>query len=84
MQARRARLVSTTVPDRLPSHLQEGCTALRCEVMTSSGATVRVVLGGRPGVLGSQQLVEHALRQTLVRKQTAFATCSADVTLSRR
>lgn len=68
MQARRARLVSTTVPDRLPSHLQEGCTALRCEVMTSSGATVRVVLGGRPGVLGSQQLVEHALRQTLVRK----------------
>jgi hypothetical protein len=65
-QVRRARLVSAKPPTRLPSHLQEGCSALLCEVATSCGATVRVVLGGRPAVLGSQQLVEHALRQTLV------------------
>lgn len=65
-QVRRARLVSANPPSRLPSHLQEGCSALLCEVATSSGATVRVVLGGRPSVLSNQQLVEHALRQTLV------------------
>lgn len=66
LEVRRARLVSATPPSRLPSHLQEGCSALLCEVATSSGATVRVVLGGRPSVLSNQQLVEHALRQTLV------------------
>eukprot|EP00878_Enallax_costatus_P013328 GHUV01013934.1.p1 GENE.GHUV01013934.1~~GHUV01013934.1.p1 ORF type:complete len:645 (+),score=183.34 GHUV01013934.1:126-2060(+) len=66
IEARQARLVSTSVPERPPSHLQEGCTALRCQVATSSGAIVRVVLGGRPSVLASHQLVEHALRQTLV------------------
>ncbi|KAF6260727.1 hypothetical protein COO60DRAFT_1505165 [Scenedesmus sp. NREL 46B-D3] len=66
LEVRRARLVSANPPTRLPSHLQEGCSALLCEVATSSGATVRVVLGGRPAVLSSQQLVEHALRQTLV------------------
>eukprot|EP00879_Flechtneria_rotunda_P012691 GHRR01013252.1.p1 GENE.GHRR01013252.1~~GHRR01013252.1.p1 ORF type:complete len:386 (+),score=138.11 GHRR01013252.1:137-1294(+) len=66
LEARRAQLVSAVPPERLPSHLQEGCTALTCQVATSSGATVRVVLGGRPAVLANQQLVEHALRQTLV------------------
>eukprot|EP00882_Tetradesmus_deserticola_P006882 GHRQ01007249.1.p1 GENE.GHRQ01007249.1~~GHRQ01007249.1.p1 ORF type:complete len:423 (+),score=169.00 GHRQ01007249.1:147-1415(+) len=71
LEVRCARLLSASPPSRLPSHLQEGCSALLCEVATSSGASVRVVLGGRPGLLASQQLVEHALRQTLVRGAAA-------------
>jgi hypothetical protein len=60
------RLVSCSPPAAPPSHLYEGCQALRCEVQTASGARLVVVLGGPPSVLGQQALVEHALRQTLV------------------
>lgn len=66
LEARRARLVSSKPPAQMPTHLAPGCSALECEVTTGSGAAVRIVLGGRPGVLAQQQLVEHALRQTLV------------------
>jgi hypothetical protein len=66
LQVRRVRLVSCAPPAVPPSHLYEGCTALRCEVATASGARLVVVLGGPPGVLGDRDLVEHALRQTLV------------------
>lgn len=66
LEARRVRLVSCSPPAAPPSHLYEGCQALRCEVQTASGARLVVVLGGPPSVLGQQALVEHALRQTLV------------------
>ena len=66
-QARRVRLLSCSSPAVPPTHLYEGCQALRCEVETASGARLVVVLGGPTAVLGQQPLVEHALRQTLVR-----------------
>lgn len=65
-QARRARLLSCAPPAVPPTHLYEGCQALRCEVQTASGARLVVVIGGPPAVLANQPLVEHALRQTLV------------------
>lgn len=73
MQARRARLLSCSAPAHPPSHLYEGCQALRCEVETASGARLVVVLGGPTAVLGQQALVEHALRQTLVSLMSAAA-----------
>lgn len=66
LQARRVRLLSCSPPAVPPSHLYEGCQALRCEAETASGARLVVVLGGPMTVLGQQALVEHALRQTLV------------------
>jgi hypothetical protein len=60
------RLLSCSPPAVPPSHLYEGCQALRCEAETASGARLVVVLGGPMTVLGQQALVEHALRQTLV------------------
>jgi len=66
LQTRRARLLSCSPPEVPPSHLYEGCQALRCEVLTSSGAQLVVVLGGPFSVLANTTLVEHALRQTLV------------------
>ena len=60
------RLLSCLPPAVPPSHLYEGCQALRCEAETASGARLVVVLGGPMTVLGQQALVEHALRQTLV------------------
>lgn len=59
-------MLSASTPAAPPSHLYEGCQALRCEVETASGARLVVVLGGPTGVLGQPALVEHALRQTLV------------------
>eukprot|EP00891_Asterochloris_glomerata_P001718 jgi/Astpho2/1718/Aster-04143 len=52
--------------ERVPAHLPQGCTAVRCNVRSASGGHATVVLGGPPDVSASEPLVEHALRQTLV------------------
>ncbi len=59
-------MVSTTPCTRTPANLPFGCSALRCEVRSVSGAAVTVILGGQPSVLADDKLVEHALRMTLV------------------
>lgn len=60
------QLINTSPCPKTPANLPAGCTALRCEVRTTSGADVTAILGGQPSVLADRTLVEHALRMTLV------------------
>ncbi|CAD7704105.1 unnamed protein product [Ostreobium quekettii] len=66
MEMRLLTVVHMAPCERVPSHLTNGCTAIRCDISSASGANAVVVLGGPPAVLSNQMLVQHALRQTLV------------------
>eukprot|EP00803_Ostreobium_quekettii_P001217 evm.model.scf_1457.3 EVM.evm.TU.scf_1457.3 scf_1457:18929-26380(+) len=66
MEMRLLTVVHMAPCERVPSHLTNGCTAIRCDINSASGAHAVVVLGGPPAVLSNQMLVQHALRQTLV------------------
>lgn len=46
LEVRQLAVVSQTPLQRVPAHLPAGCTALRCEVQTTGGASAQVVLGG--------------------------------------
>jgi hypothetical protein len=60
------QLLSATPCAKVPVNLAEGCSATRCELRTASGHATTAILGGQPDVLKEQQLVQHALRMTLV------------------
>lgn len=47
----RTQLVGSTPCPKTPANLPAGCTALRCELRTTSGAEVVAILGGQPSVL---------------------------------
>ncbi|GAX77467.1 hypothetical protein CEUSTIGMA_g4911.t1 [Chlamydomonas eustigma] len=66
LETRNARLVSTTPCAKVPVNLAAGCAATKCELRTASGRTTTAILGGQPEVIKEQQLVQHALRMTLV------------------
>ncbi|KAJ9510596.1 hypothetical protein QJQ45_027480 [Haematococcus lacustris] len=66
LEMRGLTLLSTLPCAKTPANLPVGCSALRCEVRTVSGAQVTAILGGQPSVLQNHALVEHALRMTLV------------------
>ncbi|DBB17102.1 TPA: hypothetical protein ACH3X3_014184 [Trebouxia sp. C0006] len=65
LEVRQLTVTSQTPTHRMPAHLPAGCTAMRCEIQSASGACAQVVLGGPQEVLKNPDLVEHALRQTL-------------------
>ena len=46
LEVRQLRVTSQAPTSRVPAHLPAGCTALRCEIQTASGAAAQVVLGG--------------------------------------
>ncbi len=46
LEVRQLTVTSQVATQRVPTHLPTGCTALRCEIQTASGACAQVVLGG--------------------------------------
>lgn len=66
METRSLRLMATEPCLRAPAHLPPGCVALRCSVHTPGGAELSVIIGAQPAVVASRELVEYALRSTMV------------------
>ena len=46
LEVRQLHVTSQAPTQRVPAHLPAGCTALRCEIQTASGAAAQAVLGG--------------------------------------
>ena len=46
LEVRQLTVISQAPTLRVPAHLPAGCTALRCEIQSASGACAQVVLGG--------------------------------------
>ena len=46
LEVRELHVTSQAPTQRVPAYLPAGCTALRCEIQTASGAAAQVVLGG--------------------------------------
>lgn len=65
-ESRQLTLVKTSPVSKLPPHLPpEASSAISCDVHTTSGYPVSVMVAGPAEILKDQALVQHALRQTM-------------------